>query len=86
MLTQQERDCRVAAWSAGEALRKVGTALLARTERQDDLRTITDTFSGADGGVSFALLRRFLDEADRNVPCVRDLAKIIRALSPAAKE
>lgn len=41
------------------------TAVFQTAELNDDFQTILDTFSGADGGISFVKLRVLLEEIER---------------------
>ena len=60
----------------------------------DDIRTIQDTFTGADGGVSFYKLVRFLAQVEledeergtpglRDLACIRQFATLIKAVEKA---
>lgn len=54
-----------------------------------DLQTILDCMSGADGGVSYVVLRSFLGECakqDNDAIMVRKLAALIRHLNPHMNE
>lgn len=58
---------------------------LAPKEFAEDVATLLDCFTGADGGVAFVILCRFLNtcvDQGNDVPFLRQTAKLIRKLAP----
>lgn len=55
----------------------------------EDLQTVLDCMSGADGGVAFACLRMFLTQCAKegnDVQPIRQIARLIRFLAPHIDE
>jgi hypothetical protein len=58
------------------------------SEYKDAIDTILDTMGGADGGISFVLLRTFLcqcEEDGQDVPFVRQFARLCEHMSNFGK-